>query len=424
MRILHVVHQFLPEHVGGTESHVRGLALAQQAAGHTVAVFARRFGPGNAVLREEVDGLPVIRAASGPYSAAGRFLATFRSPYLAAAIRSEWAAFQPDVVHVHHLMGLPTAGLTGIASRAPIIVTLHDYWWVCANAQAYTSFDLAVCEGPRAWLNCGRCGLARFGHPGWRLAVPAAALTFGARARALAGVARRVSRWIAPTDFVRDWHIARGWPGDRVVTVRHGIEAPPAGVVASARSRDPQRGARHFGYLGGLAWQKGVHLLLDAFDDLPDDVRLTIAGDESVFPEYCADLHRRARHRGVAFVGLLDQRAVWRTLAAIDALVVPSVWYETSSLIAQEALAVGTPVVASDHGALVERVTPEVNGLRFTPGSVEDLRAACRRLMDEPGLLGRLSGRPDPVRSVADAAREIEDVYRAAAAQTARPGAR
>jgi glycosyltransferase involved in cell wall biosynthesis len=412
MRILHVVHQFYPEHVGGTESHTRALALAQQAEGHTVCVFTRRYAEGRRIEHESLDGVPVVRAVSGWFSAGRRFLDTVHEPFLAHAVVTTIAAFRPDIIHVQHLMGLPVGALRDPGIKARLVVTLHDYWWACANAQLYTSYSDAVCEGPRLWLNCARCGMARVGAEEVSLLAPVVAPVFAARGLALRRLAQHVAAWIAPTQFVRAWHLSHGWRTAQTIVIPHGIEAPPPEVVALAAARTSDDGARHFGYLGGLSHQKGVHLLIDAFNALPADARLTIAGDESVFPDYCAELRRRATHPGVRFVGLLAQPEVWRTLAEIDALVVPSVWYETSSLIAQEALTVGTPVVATTHGALAERVQHETNGLRVAPGDVGALRAAMVRLIYEPGLLASLRGHPAPLRTASAAARDVEALYR------------
>jgi GT2 family glycosyltransferase len=77
-------------------------------------------------------------------------------------------------------------------------------------------------------------------------------------------------------------------------------------------------------------------------------------------------------------------------LASLDALVVPSVWPETSPLVIREAFLAGRPVIASDIGGIPELVDHAQNGLLFAPGDIDGLARALRRLADEPGLLDRL----------------------------------
>jgi glycosyltransferase involved in cell wall biosynthesis len=220
----------------------------------------------------------------------------------------------------------------------------------------------------------------------------------------------RVSAWIAPTAFVANWHIAHGFPAERLHVIGHGIELPALDLEAVDRRKGGA--ASHFAYIGGLSPQKGVHVLIEAFNGMSPSARLTIAGDETAFPDYCAVLRARATHPGVRFVGHLAREGVWQTLMDADALVVPSLWYETASLVVQEAFAVGTPVIAADHGALAERVHHGVDGLLVPPGDVSALRAALGRMTDEPALMERLRGGIRPVTAVAEHVQQVANLYR------------
>jgi glycosyltransferase involved in cell wall biosynthesis len=218
-----------------------------------------------------------------------------------------------------------------------------------------------------------------------------------------------MAAWIAPTAFVAGWHASHGFPAERIHVVGHGIELP---VTRGEVSRPQPEVADHFAYVGGLSPQKGVHVLIEAFNELPASARLTIAGDETAFPDYCAGLREQAAHSGIRFAGRLDRAGVGQALVEADALVVPSLWYETASLVVQEAFAVGTPVVAADHGALAERVRHEVNGLLVPPGDADALRGALVRLMEERGLITRLRGGIRPVMSMAEHVHKVEAIYR------------
>ena len=77
-------------------------------------------------------------------------------------------------------------------------------------------------------------------------------------------------------------------------------------------------------------------------------------------------------------------------LAAADACVISSAW-ENFPHAAVEALAVGVPVVATAVGGVPEIVQDGENGLLVPPGSADELAGALRRVVDEPGLRGRLA---------------------------------
>ncbi len=435
MRILHVVHQYFPDHVGGTEHYVRTLSWSQMQKGHQVAIFCRRSGSGQHLdlTKESIgkvragdsgslgtavggsggssDSIQVYRAVNGPFSPIGRFRSTLGDRFLAGCLSRTVSEVQPDLVHIHHLMGLPVNALANDEPASPLVVTLHDYWWVCANAQLITDYDGQVCEGPRRWQNCARCGLARAGMG--QAFAPFVVPLFVRRAAVLRRLMPRVAAWIAPTAFVANWHSAHGFPAERMHIVGHGIELPAENTLQAPRAVLGQNGrpANNFAYIGGLAHQKGVHVLIDAFNALPPSARLTIAGDETAFPDYCARLRSRAAHPGIEFAGRLDREGVWQKLNQADILVVPSLWYETSSLVVQEAFATGTPVVAADHGALTERVHHGTDGLLTPPGDVSALRSVLQRLMDEPSLLAQLRSGIKPVTDMAQHERQMEQVY-------------
>ena len=144
------------------------------------------------------------------------------------------------------------------------------------------------------------------------------------------------------------------------------------------------------------AREPGLVCLADAVAQYEQrGLRLTIAGDEDAFPDYVDDLRIQATHRGIGFAGRLDRDEVWQLLSDADLLVVPSLWYETASLAVQEAFAMGTPVIAANHGALAERVVHEKDGLLVPPGDVTELYAAMLRTMYEPEATERpASSRP------------------------------
>ena len=115
---------------------------------------------------------------------------------------------------------------------------------------------------------------------------------------------------------------------------------------------------RHFALcLGRICPEKGFHFALDAATKA--DIPLVIGGEVFQYATHEEYYHREiaprldARHRFIGPVGWQRKR---RLLAAAKCLLAPSVVPETSSLVAMEALACGTPVIAFPSGALAEIV--------------------------------------------------------------------
>src|SRR5262249_59752497 len=102
-----------------------------------------------------------------------------------------------------------------------------------------------------------------------------------------------------------------------------------------------------------------------------------------------ATLERRARDAGlngrVEFRGALPRAEVLDALGTAWAAVLSSDW-ENLPHAAVEALAVGTPVVATSVGGVPEVVHDGINGLLVPPASPEAFAAAIQRLVDDPPL--------------------------------------
>jgi glycosyltransferase involved in cell wall biosynthesis len=159
-----------------------------------------------------------------------------------------------------------------------------------------------------------------------------------------------------------------------------------------------------------------VHVLIEAFSRLQGTAELWIAGDETFDPEYTARL-RAGATPNVRFLGKLSREDVWKTLASVNVVAVPSLWYETFSFIVSEAFAADVPVVASRLGPLADRVRDQVDGLLVPPGDVSAWQDALQRLVDEPDLARRLSDNVRPPMTLGEHVGQVEAVYRAVVAE-------
>ncbi len=363
MKILHLVHQYPPDHVGGTEYYTQTLANAQVKAGHDVIVLYPR-GRQTDLRVENRNGVQVYAAGAGDRDRTAVFTALFGSKDLQTQFETVLNEVQPDVLHIQHLMGWPLS-IVEHARRAGVkcVFTLHDYWSLCGNAQMLTNYDRTVCSGPRWWLNCARCAVARLDQPALLIGAPALAMMFAYRARLIRHALDQIDALLGPSRLVGQMAIRAGARPDRV----HHL---PFGIDRSGVQPHVKRSEHEFRivYIGSLAWQKGVHVLIEAFNHVPEPAMLTVYGDPSVFPEYSRQLHALARSPRIKFAGTLSRSDLWPVLARTDLVAVPSIWYENQPLTILEALAAGVPVMASDLGALPELIEDDVSGWRVRAG--------------------------------------------------------
>jgi glycosyltransferase involved in cell wall biosynthesis len=193
-----------------------------------------------------------------------------------------------------------------------------------------------------------------------------------------------------PSAYLRD--VALGWGLDPVTVT---VLPNPAPVLPPLPSRVELRRALGldeevaFGFAGRLTAQKALGDLLEALAALPRG-RLLLLGDG---PERGA-LERRAQELGLSdrvdFLGGGSREDVLRLFAAVDAAVLSSAWENFPHTVV-EALAVGTPVVATAVGGVPEIVEDGVNGLLVPPRAPAALAAALRRIVEDQGLRERLA---------------------------------
>lgn len=416
MRVLHVVHQYPPDHVGGVELYTRAMARRQASDGHSVAVFCPETGFGD--TRQPIDegGVRVYRVNNDRRGRGTVFLSTLGHTHLTAAFDDVLARERPDIVHLQHLMGLPAAVAESVSTAGiPYVITLHDYWYGCANAQLLTNYDGTVCGGPNGWFtNCGRCALARAGVGTLAPMAPLVAPLMAWRNRALRRVFEGADRVLASTQFVRRAHEAMGFPAERISLLPLGADVTNEGRAAALEARRRLKSDEnfHIGYIGGLSYQKGVHHLIAAVNILPKHAALSIFGDMSAYPDYVTILRQAAAHPGIRFMGILDRSDFWPTLGALDVLVLPTMWYETYGLVVQEAFAAGVPVVASRIGVMPEVIEEGVSGRLFTPGDADSLSRILLELMEHPDRVEALRAGVPTVMTMDHHAERLEAIYR------------
>jgi glycosyltransferase involved in cell wall biosynthesis len=400
--------------LGGTEIYTQNLARELARQGHDVFVFYRVDGAsssGGRITWEEREGFRACPVSKGAGSRSGSPLAEFLDTFLNPSVEEAFDRFldeaQPDLVHFQHVMLLSYRLIAAAKRRGlPVLLTLHDYWFICANSQLIWP-DARVCQGKALGLNCARCVLsARMQSPMARVLRPPVAALLRIRDMLVRRAALKADQLIAPSRFLIRQYVEAGWPADRFVHLENGIDVERIRRYAHHRSPD---GRVRFTYLGSLAWQKGVHVLVEAFRGVAaDEASLRIYGDPTVFPEYAERLRAAANPANTSFEGSVPNEEVGRVLAETDVLVVPSLWYENSPVVIQEALAAGVPVIASRVGALPEKIGDEER--LFAVGDVKGLQRIIGRAIVDGAFLERSE---DPARpqSIGEATEQLVRLY-------------
>jgi glycosyltransferase involved in cell wall biosynthesis len=190
-----------------------------------------------------------------------------------------------------------------------------------------------------------------------------------------------VDAYVALTEFGRQKFIAGGLPAEKVV------------VKPNFVSPDPGVGEGRGGYalfVGRLAPGKGLETLLEAWARHAPGMPLKILGDGPL-----AGMVREASTGAAGRVEWLGRRPlaeVYDAIGAAAVLVMPSIWYEGLPKTLIESFAKGTPVVASNLGALAECVTHGRTGLHFHPGDAADLARQIGRVATNGSAISAMRG--------------------------------
>jgi glycosyltransferase involved in cell wall biosynthesis len=180
-----------------------------------------------------------------------------------------------------------------------------------------------------------------------------------------------IERWLQRNTDVTinisncDLKTARRWGiTKRQVVVRNAVRGA---ALTGGKVISPSPDMINLGFVGRFDHQKGLDLLLDAMDKCAKPVHLWVAGKP-----YRHALPEQKKRPNVTFMGWLKPDQIDDFMFDIDALVIPSRW-EGFGLVGIEAMRNGTPIIASDRGALQETFIHGYNGLLFNLDDPRDL---------------------------------------------------
>ncbi|WP_376094468.1 glycosyltransferase family 4 protein [Roseomonas sp. CCTCC AB2023176] len=320
------------------------------------------------------------------YSGAGfdHFVHANPDPEWPGELRRLLEDLRPGIVHLHHYANFGVETLLTIRNALPnarIVVTLHEYLAICNHfGQMVKRPGLALCDRatPR---DCNRCFPERSEQD------------FFLRELYLKRFFRLVDRFISPSRFLAGRYAAWGLPPDRIEVIENGMPGAPGATATT-----PPPDGLTIGFFGQISRLKGIDVLFDAAA-LLDDARVTglrieVFGDHSGQPpEFRALFEARLRDapKSVQLHGPYDNARVGSLMRSVDAVIVPSVWWENSPLVIQEAFLARRPVICSDIGGLAEKVRDGVDGFHFRAGSPRALAALLRDLARDPQRLRGMS---------------------------------
>lgn len=323
---------------GGEDTVVDAEVALLREHGHQVMLYSRDNRELSAMSKQEA-------AAS-----------VFWSRQTEADIRQLRDEFNPDLIHAHNTFPLISPSLYYVAGelKIPVVQTLHNFRLLCPQAMLLRQgSSCELCVGHLPWraiaYRCYRGSLSQS-------AITAAMIML----HRMRGTWRsKIARYIVLNQLCRDKFAEGGLPFDRMRIKPNFVRS----------DKTPDWNARRGGlFIGRLSPEKGLHILAQAVSLLPS-VQIDVYGKGPLqeFVEHTPGLRYRGFH---------DAPALQQHMCNASYLVMPSTGVESFGLVAIEAFASGTPVIASRHGGLKEIIVQGSTGLLVPPGDAHALTQA------------------------------------------------
>jgi glycosyltransferase involved in cell wall biosynthesis len=333
LRVLQVVPSLQP---GGAERMMVHLLLALDRSRHVtgaVSLYGGEQGELDSMLAEA--GVPVWHLGKQAGFDASMYVR------LSRVLRQ----FQPHVVHAH-LNTLPYIVPPAASRHSPLMVyTAHNFPALLVPPSLRWFY--------RACFHHGVVAVSIAKEISRSLRVE-----FGLEAVPLIPNGIPVSRYRSPQVPRSEWRRTAGFSSEDTLL-----------VCVARLSAQKNHSLLLEAFAAGLAWMRGVHLLLAGDGDLRDT------------------LVRQASALGLAsrvhFLG--NRRDIPELLAACDVFVLSSA-AEGNPLCVMEAMAAGLPVISTAVGGVPELVEPGTHGLLTEPNNVRQLSAAMSLLVESPNL--------------------------------------
>lgn len=438
MKILFVTISYPPFKVGGTEVYVQGLAdaLSRKNVSCAVSFPCLELSELNKYSEKcdfkQVEVFPVIDPASGDKILSGfSIFGSFKN------LLENW---KPDIVHFHPLT-LPTfIPWLQEVPNLPVIFTFHSSTTTCLRGDLLWHGKVD-CSGAIDRKKCVECFQHSKGVPiflsGLPTLLPDTFLKLGSRLlRNLPFTGKsatyletplqieqlrdawnyfinRSSRVVAVCNWVRDAFLVNGVSPEKVVLSRHGLRDELV-----SKKYPVSTGKAVFGFIGRLWPEKGIEILVNALKGIDRNLDFEFQFCSSTFRQVCNQdfLVKLVKDivkvdARIKILGHIPDNEMATIMGSWDALLVPSLWFESGPQVVYESFNVGTPVIGSNRGGIAELVEHEKTGFLVPPGDAIALRETLVRVIKNPELIRKMRSNISAVRTMSDVADDMINIY-------------
>jgi glycosyltransferase involved in cell wall biosynthesis len=313
-------------------------------------------------------------------------------------------ALKPTIVHMHHYAHMGVEFIRVIKQINPeirIFFTIHEYMAICKhNGQMVKTGEGHKLCSSESYDECHQCYPQHTAEDFWL------------RKHFIKSHFDLIEGFISPSEFLRQRYIQWGIDESKIIVIENGqqdIEALPPRELADGETRN------RFAYFGQVNPYKGIDVLLQALLSLKKKQRKKLVVEvhganleqqTGEFQEKVKEMASKLIEEGcLRWVGPYRPDEQMKRMQGIDWVIVPSIWWENSPMVIQEAFVAGRPLIVSDIGGMAEKVRDGVDGVHFSAGNPVELGIKLLNLSGNSEVWDELRGniqKPVPYTACSD----------------------
>ncbi|MDE1844295.1 MAG: glycosyltransferase [Thaumarchaeota archaeon] len=294
-----------------------------------------------------------------------------------------------DIVHITHPMRMGIVVKICKDLHIPTVLTITDNWLLCP--QRLLTKDLKLCDGPNEGRRC--MSICNYDEK------------ILSRYKDAKFLFDNVDKIFAGCEFLQESFQLNEWKKE--------INLNTFSMDYSYVKPEKEPDKIVFSFIGSLTWEKGAHVLINAFKKNENkNIKLKIYGSGVEGDFTTARLLQLAKDdKRIEFCGTFNYEDLPTIMSDISVVVIPSTYKEIYPLVMQIGLAYRKPIIASRIGGLPEAVKNGINGYLFDIGNVDQLAKIIAEISANPDLIVKLKQNiTDPPR-VEEEALKYECVY-------------
>lgn len=287
-------------------------------------------------------------------------------------------AEKPDIAHLHNIHNHLSLSVIKVLHDAniPIVMTLHDYKFICPNRILYTkNKNCSHCQGHK-YYNClaNKCILNSYA----KSFIGMAEAYLNNRALKMQ---EKISLFIAPSRFIKNKFIEFGFAPKKIKVVNNFIDVDRFNLNVHSKKD-------YYLYFGRISQEKGIGTMIDAINKLDKKVKLKIIGAGPDYAKYKDKIKELELDKYIELPGPSYGKKLKDLIAGARAIIMPSLWQENFPYTNLESMASGKAVIASRIGGMTEMIEDGVSGYLFAAGDSQELAEKIEQV-EKAGDLAR-----------------------------------